>query len=97
MPLIRRTWTAAEADEWTREDAIVIVISPITYILLMVGVAVACLNQWEGYVMTAIGIVLLILLHWIIDPKLKAISEEYEKKQKGYLEDLEASARWREG
>ena len=25
------------------------------------------------------------LMHWVIDPKLKAISENYEKKQKHYL------------
>ncbi|MEZ4701319.1 MAG: hypothetical protein R2834_13365 [Rhodothermales bacterium] len=97
MPLIRRTWTAAEADEWTREDWITIVISPIVFVLLMVGVALACLYQWEGYLMTAAGVILLILMHWIIDPKLKAISEEYEKKQKAYLEDLEANARWQDG
>lgn len=30
----------------------------------------------------------------IIDPKLKAISEDYEIKQKQYLEDLERIARW---
>jgi hypothetical protein len=32
----------------------------------------------------------------IIDPKLKAISEDYEIKQKKYLEDLEKIARWEE-
>jgi small-conductance mechanosensitive channel len=96
MPLIRRTWTPAQADEWTREDWLTILISPLVYILLMVGVALACLLQWQGFVMTGVGIVLLILMHWIIDPKLRAISEEYEKKQQKYLEELEASARWKE-
>ena len=46
--------------------------------------------------MLAVSIILGVLMHWIIDPKLKAVSAEYEKKQKGYLDDLEASARWRE-
>lgn len=96
MPLIRRTWSAADADEWTREDWITILISPIVYALSMVGLAMACLFQWEGYVMLAVSVVLGVLMHWIIDPKLKAVSQEYEKKQKGYLDDLEANARWRE-
>ena len=34
-------------------------------------------------------------MHWIIDPKLKALSAEYEKKQQDYLHDLEASVRWK--
>jgi len=32
----------------------------------------------------------------IIDPKLKAVSEDYEVKQRKYLEDLEKIARWEE-
>ena len=94
MPFIRKEWTAAEADEWTKEDWITIILSPIIYLLLTVGTALACLLQWEGYVLTAVGIVLTVVMHKIIDPKLRAISEEYEKKQKGYLEDLESSTRW---
>ncbi len=41
-----------------------------------------------------LGVVLLLLMLWIIDPKLKAISGDYEHKQKQYLEDLEKIARW---
>jgi hypothetical protein len=40
------------------------------------------------------GVVLMLVMLWIIDPKLKAISEDYEAKQKQYLEDLEKIARW---
>ena len=50
--------------------------------------------MWQGYVMTAIGLVLTYVLHKIIDPKLKAISEEYESKQREYLDELEAKTRW---
>ena len=94
MSFIRTNWTATEADEWTREDWITIFLSPLIYLLLTVGVAMACLLQWEGYVMTIAGIVLTVVMHKIIDPKLSAISEEYEKKQNQYLEDLEERARW---
>ncbi len=94
MSWIRTTWTAEQADEWTREDTITIIISPIIYVLLTVGVALACLNLWHGYVMTAVGVVLTYVMHKIIDPKLRAISQEYEKKQQEYLNDLEAATRW---
>ena len=94
MAFIRKEWTAAEADEWTKEDWITIILSPIIYIILMVGVALACLFMWEGYVMCVVGIILTIIMHKVIDPKLRAISEEYEKKQQAYLSELEASTRW---
>jgi hypothetical protein len=96
MALIRRNWTPADADEWTKEDWYTIVISPLAYILLTVGTALSFLLLWWGFVVLGIGIVLTILMHWIIDPKLKTISGEYEKRQKHYLEELERSVRWEE-
>ena len=94
MSWIRTEWTAEEADEWTKEDLITIIISPLIYVLLTVGVALAGLFMWQGYVLTVIGCILTYVMHKIIDPKLRAISEEYEKKQQEYLKDLEASTRW---
>jgi hypothetical protein len=41
-----------------------------------------------------VGVALLLFMLWVIDPKLKAISEDYEVKQKHYLEDLEKMVRW---
>ena len=95
MPFIRRNWTATEADEWTKEDWITIILSPLSYFLLTIGVALSLLLFWYGYLILAVGIVLAAVMHWIIDPKLKAISAEYEKKQQDYLHDLEASVRWK--
>jgi len=92
--MFKREWTAAEADEWTKEDWFAIVLSPITYFLWVLGVALAFLNQTTGYVLTAIAAILTWLLFWVIDPKLKAVSEEYEKNQTRYLEELEHSNRW---
>jgi len=94
MAWIRRKWTAVEADEWTKEDWMAIVIAPIIYILLSVGVALSFLLMVEGFIILGISIILIVLMHWIIDPKLKAVSEEYEKKQKEYLEELEEAIRW---
>ena len=94
MAWIRRRWSAEEADRWTKEDYLTFVISPLVYVLLMVGTALSLLLQWPGFLLLGIGIVGLLLMIWIIDPKLKAISEDYEVKQKRYLEDLEKIARW---
>jgi len=95
MPFIKRNWTATEADEWTKEDWITIILSPLSYFLLTIGVALSLFLFWYGYLILVAGIVLAALMHWIIDPKLKAISAEYEKKQQDYLHDLEASVRWK--
>ena len=94
--MIRRTWTPGEADEWTKEDWIAVVISVASYILLMIGTALAfLLNVW-GFIILVLGIITTYLMHWIIDPKLKMVSEEYEKKQHDYLENLERKVRWEE-
>jgi hypothetical protein len=91
---IKRDWTADEADEWTREDWLAIVISPLAYMTLMIGLAMAVFKMWSGVIIFVIGLVLSLIMYWVIDPKLKAISQEYEKKQKQYLEDLEKIVRW---
>lgn len=96
MSFINRKWTPAHADEWTKEDWITIVISPICYILLSLGIGLSMLLLPVGFIVLAAGIILTIIMHWIIDPKLKMISEEYEKKQKNYLETLESNTRWEE-
>lgn len=96
MALIRRTWTPAEADEWTREDWYAIVLSPMAYVGLAVGVAMSMLLLKTGFFILGISVLLIILMHWIIDPKLKTVSEDYEKMQKRYLESLEKIERWEE-
>jgi hypothetical protein len=97
VSLIRRHWTASEADEWTREDWLAIVLSPIAYILVMIGLALSFLLLWPGFVILAAGVVATIVMHWVIDPKLKAISERYEMRQKEYIAELERAARWETG
>jgi hypothetical protein len=94
MKWIKRNWTPAEADNWTKEDWFVIIISPLAYIFLMIGIGLSLLLLWYGFLILAVGIGLTVAMHWIIDPKLKMISTEYERKQKAYLEQLENSVRW---
>ncbi len=96
MAWIKRTWTPHEADEWTKEDWLAIVLSPLSYILITFGLALSLFMLTLGFVMLGAGIVITILMFWIIDPKLSVISEEYESKQRKYLEDLEHIQRWEE-
>lgn len=94
MSGIRSKWTPEQADLWTKEDYITFFISPLIYFLIALGVAFSLLLQWYGFVLLGMSVVLLLVMIKIIDPKLKAISEEYETRQKKYLEDLEKILRW---
>jgi hypothetical protein len=94
MSWIKRRWTADEADRWTKEDYVTFVVSPLVYVLLLIGTALSLLLRWYGFLLLGIGLALFLFMLWVIDPKLKAISEDYELKQKNYLEDLEKIARW---
>jgi asparagine N-glycosylation enzyme membrane subunit Stt3 len=94
MSGIKRKWTAAEADRWTKEDYLTFLISPLVYLLLAVGTALSLLLLWYGWVLLGLAVGLLFLMLWVIDPKLKAISEDYEVKQKRYLEEVEKIERW---
>lgn len=96
MSLIKRKWTPGEADEWTKEDWIAVFLSVASYIMLMIGTALAFLLNFWGFIILALGILSTYLMHWVIDPKLKVISSQYEKKQHEYLENLERKVRWEE-
>ena len=96
MSWIKREWKADEADRWTKEDYLAFLISPAIYFLLVLGVAFSLLLRWYGWVLLGVCLVLLAALIWIIDPKLKAVSRDYEEKQKKYLEDLDRISRWEE-
>lgn len=94
MSFIKRIWTPREAERWTKEDTITVIISPIIYMLLTIGVALSALLRPAGFVLLAAAIALILLMVYIINPKLTAISEEYEKKQKRYLEELDKKIKW---
>jgi len=96
MSWIKREWTAAEADRWSKEDYVAFVISPLIYVLLALGVMFSLLLKWYGWVLLGTSLVLLVVLIKVIDPKLKAISLDYEEKQKQYLEELDRISRWEE-
>ncbi len=96
MPWIKRKWLPHEADEWTKEDWIAIVLSPLSYIFITFGLALSLFLLSSGFIMLAVGLVITALMFWVIDPKLSSISKEYEQKQHRYLDDLEQIQRWEE-
>ncbi|MCK5454133.1 MAG: hypothetical protein KAJ16_07220 [Calditrichia bacterium] len=96
MAWLKRSWTPEEADEWTKEDLIASILSPLAYITLTIGAALSLLALTIGYIVLITGIVLTLAMYFVIDPKLRKISSEYEKKQQVYLEELEKNQRWEE-
>ncbi len=96
MALIKRNWTPAEADEWTKEDLYACIFAVLSYILLTIGTALSFLLLPVGFIILASGIAACLIMFWIINPKLKVISADYERKQKEYLIQLEKSVKWEE-
>ena len=96
-PLIRRTWTPEQADAWTREDWLVVMLSPLVFAALMIGVTKLLLLQIGGVFLILSAVIGTGLMYWIIDPKLRAVSHEYEVQQAQYIEQLEESMQWQEG
>ena len=94
MGFIRRQWTPKDAENWTKEDTITVIISPLIYVALMIGMVLSLLLIPAGFVILAAGILLLLFMIYVINPKLSAVSEEYERKQKNYLEDLDKKIKW---
>lgn len=96
MPFIRRTWTVEAADRWTREDWLAAALSVVSYLLLIMGSVLSLLAQTLGYALLVVWLGVTLAMYYIIDPKLRAVSADYESKQKGYLKHLEGVTRWKE-
>jgi len=94
--LIRRSWTPEQADEWTREDWIAVILSPLVFAALMIGVTKLLLLQLGGLWLLLGAVVGTIAIYWVIDPKLRAVSSEYEAQQAQYIKQLEQRLRWQE-
>ncbi|HSO23501.1 MAG TPA: hypothetical protein VLT81_11360 [Chondromyces sp.] len=94
-PLIRRSWTAEQASDWTREDWIAIVLSPLVLACILFGLTQLLLLRPFGIGLCIAAVAGAAAIYWVIDPKLRAVSEEFETTQARYLEELERSVRWR--
>lgn len=96
MGWIKRKWTPEEAEEWSKEDTITVIISPIIYFLFLIGVELSIMLIPSGFLLVGAGIILLIFMIYIINPKLSIISSRYEKRQQKYIEELEKKIKWEE-
>ena len=95
-PFIRRKWEPEQVSDWTREDWIAIVLSPLVYAALMIGVTKLLLLQPGGILLIIAAVVGAGVIYWVIDPKLRAVSVEYEAQQEQYVKQLEQRLRWQE-
>jgi Na+/proline symporter len=94
-PWIRRHWSAEEAEDWSREDWIAIVLSPVVFACILFGLTKLLLLQWSGLWGLLGAIVGSVVIYWVIDPKLRAVSLDYETRQAGYIADLDRRLRWK--
>ncbi len=92
--MIKREWTPEEADSWTKEDLAGFLSLPI-FILFGAGLALALIGRMVGFLMLVIGVGLAIAMFVILNPKISAISSEYERRQKEYIEEMEKKERWK--
>lgn len=96
MGFFRQKWTPHEADEWTKEDYWACVFSSLSYVFLLLCVALLFLRPFWGVVTTVLAVVFAWLMHRAIDAKLRTLSEDYETKQKEYLKRLDQVMKWEE-
>lgn len=94
MKLFRKDWDSARADDWTVHDTVTVILSPVIYVMILVGFTMSVLLMPAGFVILAVGAVLFVVMIKIINPKLSAVSKGYEKKQKEYIKELERKVMW---
>ncbi len=96
MNLFKKDWTPEQADEWTIHDFLASLLSVASYILIGIGVAGALLLQTWGFITLILGVVCIVLMYLIIDPKLKAMSEAFAKRQAEFIEHVQKTTKWEE-
>jgi len=97
MSLFKRDWTGIEAEEWTHHDVWASALSAASFFLTAIGVAGSLLMQTWGFVALGLAIVCVWVMFRIIDPKLRAISTDFEAKEAAYIEQLDRATRWEAG
>lgn len=94
MSFIRRNWSPEAADHWSKEDAIATAFSVASYVFLILGGTLSLLAMTAGYLLLTAAVICMAVMYYVIDPKLRAVSKDYESKQKAYIEHMEQLTRW---
>lgn len=94
MRLLRRDWTPSDAEEWTMHDVVASLLSIACYLLVTIGVAGALLLRPWGFVALVLAAVCGVAMWRIVDPKLRAVSREFEQREAAYLQHVERTTRW---
>ena len=94
MSLFKKNWTAEDADRWTVHDFLACLFGVLAFVLVTTGVAGAMLLQTWGFITLGLSVLFTWLTFKVIDPKLRALSESFEKKQAGFLDSVEKHNRW---
>ena len=94
MERLRKDWSPDQADEWTIHDLLASLLSVVAYMLTAIGVAGALLLRVWGFVALVVGIVSVVLMYRVIDPKLRAMSEAFAKRQDEFLKHVDKTTRW---
>jgi hypothetical protein len=63
---------------------------------IMFGLTKVLLLQWWGFIWLAGAVVGSCVIYWVIDPKLRAVSVDYEAQQASYINTLESRMRWKD-
>ncbi|OHB62710.1 MAG: hypothetical protein A2Y77_16080, partial [Planctomycetes bacterium RBG_13_62_9] len=87
-------WTPEQADEWTIHDLLAGVLAMASYTLTAIGVAGALLMRTWGFVALIVGVICIVLMYLIIDPKLRAMSDAFAKRQDEFLKHVDRTTRW---
>jgi len=66
---LKRTWTAAEADEWTKEDVVAAALAVVCFVAVSFGTPYAFLLRPVGFLLLGGGILAGLVMLWLIsDP-----------------------------
>jgi len=91
-----KKYTPEQAENWGWEELVACITAPAGYIFITIGLALVCLLRWDGWVYLIIGIVSTLVMYFVMDPKLRAVSDEYEKQQAEWLKHVENVSKWQE-
>jgi len=89
-------YTPEQAEKWGWEELVACIMAPVSYIFVSLGLVLTILLRPIGWVYLIIGIAATLLMYFVIDPKLRAVSDEYERRQAEFLKHVESVSKWEE-